>query len=528
MRTPRAWQIDKAPIRGEHGVVVSQHALASRAGAAVLEEGGNAVDAVVTTALAMGVLEPWLSGIGGGGFLLTYDAGTRSVAALDFGMQTPRNLDPGRYPLVEGDGGRGLFGWPAVVDDRNLYGFDAMCVPGSIDGLGQALETFGTIPWVRALEPAIAFAREGLAVDWYATLSIATSAADLARDAPTARTFLDGGHPPLAGLGEEDRHLPLDRLAETLHALAHNGYRDFYEGEVARSIVADLTAGGATIDAHDLRAYRATRVDPLALAFGTETLHAMPGLSGGPSYLEAMGELDASLPVEAEPGPATYRAMAHAIRNAYDTRMRTMGAGAHAESCTTHVSVIDGNGNMASLTNTLLARFGSKIMLQESGVLMNNGLMWFDPRPGRPNSIRPNVRPLANMCPVLITRRGAPVAALGAAGGRRIMPALVQITSFLTRFGMDARAVGSWPRIDASGATIVADERLPPEVLAALARSFPVKVVRDDVYPVQFAVPSIAMIDDDMFVGVAHSRLPWPGAAAATDRPRGRDAKETT
>jgi gamma-glutamyltranspeptidase/glutathione hydrolase len=171
---------------------------------------------------------------------------------------------------------------------------------------------------------------------------------------------------------------------------------------------------------------------------------------------------------------------------------------------------------MAALTNSLLSRFGAKVTLPQSGILMNNGMMWFDPRPGRPNAIAAGKRPLANMCPVVATRDGGPAFAMGAAGGRQIVPALVQLTAFLLDFGLSLEAAFHVPRIDASTATILCNARMPADQIAALARAFPTARVEDTVYPVQFAVPNAVQHDpaSGRNIGMAHVTTPWPTAVA--------------
>src|SRR5262249_58662076 len=174
----------------------------------------------------------------------------------------------------------------------------------------------------------------------------------------------------------------------------------------------------------------------------------------------------------AGPDPAAYLAFADALDQAYATRLATMGDSGPAPSCTTHLSVVDRHGNMAALTQTLLARFGSKVPLPETGILMNNGIMWFDPRPGRPNSLAPAKRPLCNMCPVILARDGQPWLAAGGSGGRRILAAVTQLLNFVVDFGFDAAAAAHHPRVDVSGtSTISADPRLAPEALPALRQA---------------------------------------------------------
>ena len=199
----------------------------------------------------------------------------------------------------------------------------------------------------------------------------------------------------------------------------------------------------------------------------------MPGLSGGPTYLAALAELAGTLDAAQRIGPETFAAYARAISDAYATRLETLGhAGTTNESCTSHVSVIDADGNMAALTNSLLSRFGAKVTLPSTGILMNNGMMWFDPRPGRPNAIAPGKRPLANMCPVVATRDGVPAFAMGAAGGRQIVPALVQLTSFLLDFGLSPEEAFHVPRLDATTRTVVCNARMPADQVAADRAAF--------------------------------------------------------
>ncbi len=151
---------------------------------------------------------------------------------------------------------------------------------------------------------------------------------------------------------------------------------------------------------------------------------------------------------------------------------------------------------MVSLTQTLLSVFGSKIVSPQTGILLNNGIMWFDPRPGRPNSMAPGKRPLANMCPVIATRDGTPWFALGASGGRKIMPAVLQLASMLIDGGLDLEAAFHTPRIDVSGEPhITADARLEPAILEALAARFTVREVQAGVYPNLFACPSAVLRD---------------------------------
>ena len=186
-------------------------------------------------------------------------------------------------------------------------------------------------------------------------------------------------------------------------------------------------------------------------------------------------------------------------------------------SCTTHLNVIDRDGNVVSLTQTLLSIFGSKVVLPETGVLMNNGIMWFDPRPGRANSIAAGKWPLSNMCPVIVHHANGDKTALGASGGRRIMPAVFQLISFLVDAGMSLADAIHWPRIDVSGSDLVSlDDRLDPVVRASIRSQWPVRTVGHGVYPSLFACPSVARMERHRgrTSGVAYVLSPLSAAIA--------------
>lgn len=509
------WMVRKGEVRSEHGLVACQNWLAAEAGAAVLARGGNAMDAAVTTALALSVVEPWLSGIGGGGFLLRADGATGAVDTLDFNVNSSRNVDPADYPLASGRDGD-WFDWPSVQGDRNLIGYPSICVPAAIAGLAEALERFGTIGFAEALAPAIEHARRGLVVDWFTVLCLAIDADGLGRFPVSAALLLENGRAPRVPETGTARTLPMPRKAAMLERLATAGWRDFYEGEVAEGLIADLGAGGSPIDAGELRDYRPVWREPLQARFGELTVNAMAGLSGGPTLMEAVAELSASLPRGDPLSGQSALAFARAIRRASEHRLRTLGHAGGA-SCTTHVSVVDRDGTMVSLTNTLLSRFGSKVVLPSSDLLMNNGMMWFDPRPGQPNSIAPGVRPLANMCPVIATAGGRPRLALGAAGGRQIMPAVTQLLSYVALCGMSLEDAFHAARIDASGVRLRVNRKARADVAARLGEEFPVEIVEDTLYPVNFAIPSAVLRDGPQNVGMAHPNHPW--AAVGVERP---------
>jgi len=515
------WTISKPARITERGLVVAQHWRAAEAGAEMLASGGNAVDAAVATALALGVCEPWMSGIGGSGLLVFGEAATGAVKVVDFTLVSAAATDPKRYPLSGGTSTE-LFGWPLVEGNRNLRGYDSICVPGSVAGLALALERFGTKSFAEAIEPAARLAERGLPVDWYTSFNVALAAADLRDFAGSRAVYLPNDLPPVPPVSDTVRYLPLTALARTYRRLQKNGPRDFYEGEVARAVAADLAAGGSAITTRDLADYRAAVVEPQRLDYRDVTINAAPLLTGGTTLLKAMAILRERIPgaTVGYPDAGVFLAYAEALRDAFAERLRVLGHAMPALSNTTHLSVVDRAGNMVALTNTLLSRFGSKVVLPETGIPMNNGMLWFDPTPGRPNSIAPAKKPLANMCPVVLVRDGKPWAALGACGGRRIIPAVTQLVSFLVDFDMPLAEAFETPRLDASEASVACDARMAPEIVAALAAQLPVEVVENAVYPGPFAMPSGVMRDAATGRNTGMTFVPSPAAAAVVEPER--------
>jgi len=225
------------------------------------------------------------------------------------------------------------------------------------------------------------------------------------------------------------------------------------------------------------------------------------------------------------PHADAFVACADVLRQAFMERLESMGETSDRRdpSTTTHFNVVDRHGNMVAHTQTLLSVFGSKIVLPSTGILMNNGIMWFDPRPGSPNSLAPGKRPLTNMCPVIACRRGKPWFAIGASGGRKILPAVLQISLFLADHGLSLDDAFHHPRLDASEAEYVAlDPRLPETVRKALAKKFPTRLNELLVYPTNFACPSAVLRDTKRRenFGMTDVMSPWSAAIAEDDHGR--------
>jgi len=519
-RVTQNWQVAKPAASGRRGMVVSQSRDAALAGVAVLDAGGNAVDAAVATALALAAVEPWNSGLGGIGFALVHRAGQGRAEAVDFGPRAPGRLDPGLFKLT-GRTKADLFTWPEVRGDANIHGPLSFAVPSATAGYAHMHGRWGVLPLREVMAPALALARRGLPQDWFTTLKVANAAAVLRLYPESARIYLPGGLPPVAPYQGNPGFFPLGRLADTLEHLAHAGLRDFYEGDVAAGIAADVAAMDGVLDRDDLRRCEAQVVPAQELAWRGRILQMAGGLTAAPTLACVLDGLPA---VPGTPDAAWFTALARAMKAAYAERLAGLGdaeavleRGA-AESCTTHLTVCDEAGTMVAMTTTLLSSMGSRVVLPGSGVLMNNGVMWFDPRPGQPNSMAPGKRPLTNMCPVILRGDGLgggrPVLAAGASGGRRILASVVQMLAFVDA-GMDPAAAAHQPRIDVSDATTVhADARLPPDVLAALAADGPTEVVEHGVLPVNFACPNLILDRDGTRTGISDVMSPWSAAVA--------------
>jgi gamma-glutamyltranspeptidase / glutathione hydrolase len=511
--------VRKPAIRAKGGIVAAQSRIAAEIGAEVLIAGGDCVDAVIATGFALGVLEPWMNGVGGGGAMVLYRAREDRFEVIDYGMCAPESLRVEDYPLTEGVASD-IFPWARVKDDRNLHGPGSIAVPGVVAGMDEAHRRYAKMPWKDLLGPSIKLAGEGLLVDASTTLMISAAAADLRRYPASAAAYLVDGLPPNAQWGiRSSVRLPQDRLKVMLAHLATRGARDFYQGDLAQAIAADVREAGGPLGTGDLASFRAHMREPLKIPYRGGTVYATPELTGGPTLAHALRMLQNHLRPGREPDASTYTAYAHAVQSAYRERLkgmgdaegkRTLGAEALAPSCTTHYSIVDRDGNMAAVTHTLLSGFGSRYVLPQTGITMNNGIMWFDPTPGGPNSLAPGKRCLTNYTPVVAQAAGGSRLAVGASGGRRILPAVMQILSFVMDFDMDLDAAIHQPRIDASeGTVVIGDVLLKPEVRNALRTGFDYEDARIQTHPGKFACPSVVLRQGDTNSGAVDPAQPW-------------------
>jgi len=517
--------IRKPAVSSKGGIVAAQSRKAAEVGAAVLADGGDCVDAVIATTFALGVLEPWMSGAGGGGAMVLYRARENRYEVIDYGMRAPDGLRIEDYPLT-GGAASDLFPWARVKDDRNLQGPGSIAVPGVVAGMEEAHLRHARLPWKELLAPSVKLAGEGLLVDWWTTSLIAGAAADLRRYPASAAAYLQDGLPPSAPWTIKSVvRMPQDRLQATMAQLAAAGPRDFYEGDLARGIADDIQAAGGTLSARDLASFRAHLREPLAIPYRGGTVYATPELTAGPTMVRTFGLLQKAFePARGGPDAVAYAAYADALQTAYRERLkdmgdedgrRALGADMIAPACTTHFSAVDRDGNMAAVTQTLLSGFGSKFVTPNTGLTMNNGIMWFDPVPGNPNSLAPGKRCLTNYTPVVAQAADGRRLAVGASGGRRILPAVSQLLSFVMDFGMDLDAAIHQPRIDASeGATVIGDVRLPDGVRESLRGRFDYEEARIQSLPMKFACPSLVLRDGTTNSGATEPFQPWGDAVA--------------
>jgi gamma-glutamyltranspeptidase / glutathione hydrolase len=457
----------------DSAMVVSGHREASSIGIAVLEAGGNAIDAAVAVSLALGVAEPYGSGLGGKLALLYRDAATGEVYFIEALDAAPSGLDPEAFRAA-----------PAAERGR---GGLSVGVPGLPAGLMLAHEQWGLLPRQQVIAPVIALAREGFTVEEGQVRFFQSQQAMLRRHEGLTRLYLREDQPPKAGdrLANED-------LAATLELLAQQGASGFYAGPVAEAIVTELQRRGNPITLDDFAAYRAHLLAPLSITFrGTEIFSAAPPVSGGGTYLLALAALeDEQLAESALFSPAALdrvmrvflecdAAARSALGDAPDSRERLVrlltpeqlallrersrqtepaltssfnpaeGEAMAAE--TTHFVVVDAAGNVASVTQSQSLHFGSGIVPPGTGVILNNSLSNFALSRGGVNEVQPNRRPRTTITPAIWVRHGRPMAALGLPGGARIPSAMVQVTVAALAFDQPLDVAIAAPRFHPLG-----------------------------------------------------------------------------
>lgn len=518
MNSPTITRVVKEEARADSAMVATKDIEATRAGLAMLEAGGNAIDAAVAACLAVGVVEPASSGIGGGGYLV-YQVGEQG-GVIGFPMKGPLAAKPDMYELT-GESATGSFGWPGVVDDANIEGFRSIATPGAVAGLCEAHLRFGKLPLSEVVAPAVRLARKGFSPNPFGLYQISGMGGMLFRYNELRRVLMPGGNMP--GGDVVDRVvLKQPDLANVLEAIGKGGADAFYKGDIAAAIASDIRRNGGILSEDDMAQYKplvwdkglefgyrgcTVRVPPFACAGTTSamTLKLLDGFDIAAMGHNSVDMLHAYISCARLAYADRFQYLADPafadvpwnglLSDAYTARRRaTIGDTAPAayeagdpwreegrqpdsvlpasrpavDNGTTHLCVMDGEGNAVSITNTIMSGFGSGIIPKGTGVIMNNGMMWFDPVPGRINSIAPGRLPLNNMTPALVLDGDGVRMAVGASGGRRITNCVTQQIVKVLDFGIGPQAAIDSPRVDCSAPYTCIDPRLDADVQAGL------------------------------------------------------------
>jgi len=459
-------------------VVVSDSEPASRVGLQILQQGGNAVDAAVATALAMAVTFPEAGNLGGGGFMLIYPGGNREAVCIDYRETAPAAAHARMFAA-----------------DDSQHGHKIVGVPGTVRGLELAHRQFGKLPWKRLVEPAVRLADEGFTLGAPLAAALNEVVASSAAFPELRRVF--GKHQGRERWQAEDRLVQKD-LAATLERIAEQGSAGFYEGETARLLAAEMEAGGGLITAADLRDYRAKIRPPVRGTFrGFDIYGAPPPSSGGIGTIEALNILENfDLKQQDRWSPRTMHLLIEAMRRVYCDRARYLGDPDFAEipaklidnayarelaqsidldratpsetlapeielagegSDTTHFSIIDGEGMAVANTYTLEHSYGSRVVVRGAGFLLNNEMGDFNWLPGHtdrrgrigtpPNQIAPGKRMLSSQSPTIVVREGRPVLITGSPGGRTIINTVICVLTNVLEYQMPLGEAVAAPRL---------------------------------------------------------------------------------
>jgi gamma-glutamyltranspeptidase/glutathione hydrolase len=474
----------REPVRAPHGMVASTSEIASRVGAEVMKKGGNAVDAAVAVGLALAVTWPSAGNLGGGGFMLIRKA-DGTAEAVDYRERGPLAAHRDMYLDKQGN----------VVKGLSSQGYLAAGVPGTVAGLALAHKRHGKLKWDELVEPARKLAAEGFPVGFHLARSLRSNSTGekLRPFAESRRVYQRDGR-----YYEMNETFVQPELAAVLARIKSNP-RDFYEGETAKLIAADMKANGGMMTLEDLRTYEPTLRTPLRTTYrGHEILTMPPPSSGGIALIEMLNMLEAYDLQSMGWGSAQYtHTLLESMRRAFADRAqflgdtdfvkvpvsaltsarfaterrrsidpnrasssREIGAGNPApyESPeTTHYTIIDGDGNIISNTYTLNDGYGSGATVKGTGILLNNEMDDFTSKIGVPNdygliqgeanAIAPKKRPLSSMTPTIVVKDGKPLFAVGSPGGPTIINTVLQVVLNVIDFGMDIQQAIDAPRV---------------------------------------------------------------------------------
>jgi len=481
-----------------NGMIVCPQPAAAEAGLAVLRQGGNAVDAAVTTALVQGVIDPMMCGIGGSGVMLIHlaDAGRQEVIEFYARAGSGVREDQWEHLFIREAGDR--YGY-VLQDWVNDCGYQSVGVPGTVAGLAEALRRHGTISWARALQPGIEAAHAGMLVTGnFRNYLITDYGPDVApseeriRWTPESRRiYTKEGR--LYSLGEV---IANPDLARTYERLADAGPEDFYQGQIASTIAADFAGSSGSINTEDLSGYRPRVCEPVSGSYRNRRLVTPGPPAGGMTLLQMLNYLEGfDLAAAGWPSARSARLRVEAMDWAMAEREHHLAdplftpvpvteltakeyaaaaRAAHDSPTTTQVCVVDAAGNAVSMTHTLGSSSG--VVTPGLGFMWNNYLNCFDPRAGRVNSLAPGKTRVTMMVPTMVMAGDRPEVVVGAPGGTRIVNGVLQILLNLIDHGMTPLEAVSAPRVDFQGETVQAELRVPTYVLAALReRGFSVR-----------------------------------------------------
>jgi gamma-glutamyltranspeptidase/glutathione hydrolase len=461
-------QSGRTPVRAENGMVVTSHYLASEVGRDILAKGGNAIDAGVATAFALAVTLPSAGNLGGGGFLV-YHGSNGDKTSFNFREKAPLASTPNMFLGEDGK----------IKDNSNHEGLLSVGVPGTVAGLYDSHQKMGSLPWQELLQPAIELAENGFEstynMNWF--LNWVKEKRDDALYAATAKAFLKNG---------EEVYKPGETwkqpdLAKTLKRIQKNGADGFYKGKTAKLIADFMKKHGGLITEEDLAKYKAEELEPVTGTYrGHEIVAMPPPSSGGVALIEMLNILEGfNLEETGHNSAASLHLLTEAMRRAYADRALYLGDpnfnpempiekiiskkyaaelregieikkasisdsanfnNAHLQyesPQTTHISVVDKEGNAVSLTYTLERSYGSKIVVEGAGFLLNNEMGDFNPIPGhtdtrgligtKPNLVAPEKRMLSSMTPTIVAKNGKPLLVIGSPGGRTIINTVLQV-----------------------------------------------------------------------------------------------------
>lgn len=535
-------------VVGRNGMVATADPRASQAGLDMLLQGGNAVDAAVAAALAITVVEPFGSGIGGEGFMLIYRADVGEVVAIDFRAEAPSAATYEAFPDGVPDAGWGSVG-----------------VPGLVAGLALALERYGTMTWEQVSQPAIRLAEEGFVVTPTLEMVILDHYPKLLADPELSALFLNDLLPPMAG--DVLRNQP---LAHALRVMAEQGPRAFYEGELAERIVAAVQAGGGLLTLEDMANYTALEREPVRGTYrGYEIVGAPPPVGGGVALVNALQQLEQfDLPAEEAVSARTIHLIAQATRRAHLDHLAYVadpafwsvpvtglthpgyavvraaeiledaagpkpqrgnpwpfepgeanvnglewpddedGSGAALvpirmgddvqSPSTTHISVVDRYGNAVALTQTLSSFFGAGVGVPGLGIVLNNQLQNFS-GPGHPNALEPGKRPRTIIAPTMVLQDGKPFLVAGSPGAARILYAMMHVIINVVDFGLDVQAAIDAPRtyMQALSGVLELEGRIPAAVRDELAAMGYTSIVVHPDYDLYFGGAHAVLIDPE-------------------------------